>query len=65
MPSSVDSGGCCGEAIPWNDHGSTLLKLAFPLVVTAVIQQLGAFVTLSFVGRIDGAEYMGAVALGK
>ena len=50
--------------IPWAEEGPTLLRLALPIVITALIQQIGTFITLSFVGRIPGDEYMGAVALG-
>jgi Na+-driven multidrug efflux pump len=50
--------------IPWAEEGPTLLRLALPIVFTALIQQIGSFITQSFVGRIQGDEYMGAVALG-
>lgn len=51
--------------IPWRQQGSELLRLAAPIVGTALVQQLGNFLTMSFVGtRVEGSDHMGAVALG-
>jgi len=38
---------------------------AFPIIVTALIQVLTSITTLGYIGRLNSAEYMGAVTLGN
>ncbi len=42
-----------------------LLKLASPIIINAVISQFISMITLYFVGRLDGSEFIGAATLGN
>lgn len=44
---------------------SELVNLTIPIVSTALLTELTGVVTLFYVGRIDGAKYIGAATLGS
>lgn len=57
--------GAMNSKIVMNSKLMELISLALPIIFTAFLTEVNGVITLYFVGRIDGAKYIGAATLGN